>query len=136
MTDLVGRTAARIQLPSTPQKLRLHDVFHFSALKTYECADYNESTADLEEQQASDLNDVFEVESILDYKRAHASSQDPLDKGPHYLVHWRGYSLQHDMWLPVRSLSNSLDKVADDLFQNASTRQRDVLIDQFARQQR
>ena len=42
-------------------------------------------------------------------------------KGPHYLVHWRGYSSKHDMWLPVRALSNCLDKVADYLFQNAST---------------
>ena len=136
VTELVGRTAARIQLPSTLQKLRLHDVFHFSALKPYESAYYNDSTAEPQERQASDLNDVFEVESILDYKRAHASSQDPLDKGPHYLVHWRGYSSKHDMWLPVRALSNCLDKVADYLFQNASTRQRDVMIDQFARQER
>ena len=29
VTELAGRTAARIQLPSTPQKLRLHNVFHF-----------------------------------------------------------------------------------------------------------
>ena len=82
------------------------------------------------------MNDVFEVESILDYKHAYASSQDPLDKGPHYLVHWRGYSSHHDMWLPVRALSNYLDTVAKYLFQNASTRQHDVMMDQFARQDR
>ena len=61
-------------MPSTLQKLRLHEVFHFSALKPYESADYNESTAEFKERQASDLNDVFEVESIIDYMRAHASS--------------------------------------------------------------
>ena len=73
-------------MPSTLQELWLHDVFHFSALKPYESADYNESTAEFKARQASDLNDlndVFEVESIIDYKRAHASSPDPLDKGPH-----------------------------------------------------
>ena len=136
LSDRTGRTVARIQLPSTLQKLRLHDVFHFSAVKPYESADYNESATEPQERQASDLNDVFQVESILDYKRAHASSQDPLDKGPHYLVHLRGYASQHDMWLPGRALSTCLDKVADPLFQNASTRQRDVMIDQFARQGR
>ena len=52
------------------------------------------------------------------------------------LVHWRGYSSQHDMWLPLRALSNCLDKAADYLFQNASSRQRDVMIDQFARHER
>ena len=45
VTELVGRNAARIQLPSTLKKLRLHDVFHFSALKPYESADYNDCTA-------------------------------------------------------------------------------------------
>ena len=140
VTELVGRTAARIQLPSNLQNLRRHDVFRFSAVKPYESAEYNESRvpfqSELKERQASDLNDVFEVESIIDYKRAHASSQDPLDKGAHYLVHRRGNSSQHDMWLLLRALSNCLDKVADYLFQNASTRQRDVMIDQFARQER
>ena len=134
--ELVGSNAARIRLPSTLQDLRLHDVFHISALKPYESADFHECSDDPKEQPASDLNGVFEVESIVDYKRAHSSSEDPLDKGPHYLVHWRGYTSQHDMWLPVRALSNCLDKVADYLFQNASTRQRDVMIDQFPRQAR
>ena len=121
---MVGKSAARIQFPSTLQKLRLHDVFHFSALKPYESAFYNESTAESHERQASDLNHVLEVKSILDFKRAHASSQAPLDKGPHYLVHWRGYSPQHDMRLPVRALSNLRAKVADYLVKNATTRQR------------
>ena len=134
--ELVGSSAARIQLPSTLQQLRLHDVFHFSALKPYVSADFNEFSNNPHERPASDLNGVFEVESILDYKRSHSSSDDPLDKGPHYLVHWKGYSPQHDVWLPVRALSNCLDKVADYLFQNASSRQRDVMIDQFPRQER
>ena len=40
------------------------------------------------------------------------------------------------MWLPLRALSNCLDKVAYYMIQNASTRQHDVMIDQFARQER
>ena len=59
VTELIGRTAARIQLPSTLQKLRLHDVFHLSALTPDESVDHNESTAETEERQASDLTDFF-----------------------------------------------------------------------------
>jgi hypothetical protein len=50
-------------MPNTSQKLRLHEVVHFSALKPYESADYNESTAGFKEPQASGLNDVFAVKS-------------------------------------------------------------------------
>ena len=33
--EVIGRSAARLQLPSTLKALNLHDVFHFSVLKRY-----------------------------------------------------------------------------------------------------
>ena len=138
--ELVGTRAARLQLPSTLKDLGIHDVFHFSSLKPFLDARFNEFTSDLAPVPAMDTERVFEVECLIDYKRTHSppiefSGERPV-KGPHYLVRWKGYSSQHDMWLPLSELNNCLDKVADYLFQTASARQREVMINQFSRESR
>lgn len=134
---LIGTRAARLQLPATLRELRIHDVFHFSCLKPYVDAHFHECSTCPATGPDTDADNVFEVEAVLDYRRTHtpmAQSHDtgPL-KGPHYLVRWKGYSSQHDLWLPVGELDNCLDKVADYLFQNASAKQREVMIAQFPR---
>ena len=88
---------------------------------------------------ASDADEVFEVESVLDYTRSYTekSASGKIDRlGPRYKVRWKGYSSEHDLWLPVSELSNCLDKVAAYLFQNASPSQRTSMIDQFPKKDR
>lgn len=135
--ELIGSRAARLQLPTTLKALNVHDVFHFSMLKPFVDARFNEYTAELPTQHSTDAQKVFEVEAVIDYKRSHRSASQSAESGPmsgpHYLIRWKGYSAEHDLWLPVCELSNCLDKVANYLFQNASAKQRNVMIDQFPR---
>lgn len=138
--ELVGTRAARLQLPTTLKSLGIHDVFHFSSIKPYADADFNEVTADPSLVPPMDSDEVFEVEAIMDYRRTQTPpsglSGGTPRKGPHYLVRWKGYSSKHDLWLPVGELSMCLDKVAEYLFQRASPNQRAVMIDQFPRKAR
>ena len=138
--ELVGSRAARLQLPTTLQALGIHDVFHFSSLKPFTDAHFNEFPHEPTSTVPTDAEEVFEVESITDYRRTHTPPSDSLGgtprKGPHYLVRWKGYSSQHDLWLPVSELNNCLDKVADYLFNRASPAQRAIMIDQFPRAER
>ena len=138
--ELVGTRAARLQLPSTLKSLGIHDVFHFSSLKPYTDAHFNEVSTEPELRPSTDSQEVFEVEAIIDYRRTHTPASDSVGgtprKGPHYLVRWKGYSSKHDLWLPLSELNQCLDKVAEYLFQRASPRQRAAMIDQFPRHAR
>ena len=138
--ELVGTRAARIQLPATLQKLGIHDVFHFSALKPFVEAHFNEHEENPQAKPDTDTKEVFEVEAIIDYKRTKThDSQSPSTgpvRGPQFLVRWKGYSEEHDTWLPPAELKNCLEAVATYLFQNASAAQRDSIIAQFPRASR
>lgn len=114
-------------------------MFHFSSLKPFTDAHFNELANEPPTTVPTDAEEVFEVESLIDYKRTHTpptvlTSGTPR-KGPHDLVRWKGYSSQHDLWLPVGELSYYLDKVAE-YFSSASPKQRTVPIDQFPRAER
>lgn len=134
--ELVGTRAAKLQLPATLRALKIHNVFHFSCLKPYIDAHYHECTAAPQPNASMDADKVFEVESVMDYRRTHRATATTARAGPHYLVRWKGYSAQHDMWLPVGELGNCLDKVAGYLFQHASSKERDIMIDQFPKRAR
>ena len=136
--ELVGSRAARIELPATLQSNQLHDVFHFSCLKPYIDSHLHESTPIAGSPPANE-DESFEVESILDYVKSYTrrtKSGKLTRHGPRYKVRWKGYSSEHDLWLPVSELSNCLDKVADYLFQTASSRQRTAMINQFPKRDR
>ena len=138
--ELIGNRAVRLQLPTTIKALGIHDVFHFSSIKPFADAHFNEFCTEPEVAPQLASDEVFEVEALLDYRRTHTPKSEFLGgtprKGPHYLVRWKGYSSKHDLWLPVSELDSCLDKVADYLFHKASPKQRDIMIDQFPRSSR
>ncbi|PRP84164.1 retrotransposable element protein, partial [Planoprotostelium fungivorum] len=47
----------------------------------------------------------YEVETILDVRKRYGKTQ--------YLVSWKGYGPEENLWLPEDNLSNSPDLVAD-----------------------
>ena len=136
--EIVGRSAARIALPSTLQQLGLHDVFHFSVLKPYHQSFEANSDPDPTPVLPSATVDTatYEVECVIDYMKARHRDDDISVAVPHYLVRWVGYSAAHDTWLPVDELSGCLEKVADYLFHNAARAQRCRMVSEFPREAR
>jgi hypothetical protein len=131
--DIVGRTAARIQLPEALQAVRLHDVFHFSVLKHYQSDSAASPTpVPCPPEARTDSGEVFEVASVADYS-ASRPHVDTGIKSPHYLVRWVGYDDSYNTWLPPDALDSCLEKVADYLFTVARPAKRDKLISQFPR---
>ena len=119
--DCIGRSAPRLQLPSTLTALNLHDFFHFSVLKRYCEAFAKQYTTDpLPEPPTAAF---FEVDCIKDFDRSHARTDKPSIQAPHFLVAWRGYDSSHDLWLPVDELAQCLEAVADFLFINTAPKQ-------------
>lgn len=135
ITELVGRAAARVQLPSTLRQLNIHEVFHFSVLKLY-CESHAHASAanpiPVPARAATDTA-TYEVQSVVDYIKSRQRDDDTSTREPHYRVHWVGYDSSHDTWLPLAELSGCIEKVADYLFHAASKTQRSALIEQFPR---
>ncbi|PRP76471.1 retrotransposable element protein [Planoprotostelium fungivorum] len=52
-----------------------------------------------------DSEQEYEVEAILDVQKRYGKTQ--------YLVSWKGYGPEENLWLPEDNLSNSPDLVAD-----------------------
>jgi hypothetical protein len=132
--ECIGRSAARLQLPSTLTALNLHDVFHFSVLKRYCEAFAQQCTADPQPEPPTAAS--FEVDCIKDFDRSRARTDKPSIQAPHFLVAWRGYDSSHDLWLPVDELAQCLEAVADFLFINTAPKQRERIIALFPREQR
>ena len=132
--ECIGRSAARIQLPSTLKSLNLHDVFHFSVLKPYNEVSTQHAQSNPVPEPPSAAS--FEVECIKDFDRSRPRSDDPVIHAPHFLVAWRGYDASHDLWLPADELAHCLESVADFLFIYTAPKQRERIIAQFPREQR
>ena len=139
VVDLVGDTAAQIELPSTLKHLGIHDVFHYSVLKHYVESENPvvEENPESAKPTALDVNigQSFEVEAIVDFMRSRKCTHSGV-KRPHFLVKWVGYDSSHDMWLPLDALADCLDKVAHYLFHNTASKQRERIIGMFSTEAR
>ena len=132
--ECIGRSAARMQLPSTLTALNLRAVFHISVLKRY-CEAFAKqcTTAPLPKPPTAAS---FEVDCIKGFDCSHARTDKRYIQAPHFLVAWRGYDSSHDLWLPVDELAQCLEAVADFLFINTAPKQRERIIAQLPREQR
>jgi hypothetical protein len=94
ITEAVGKQAYRLALPPS---LRIHPVFHVSLLES--CHNREGSATPPPEPIQVDGEEEYEVEAILDSRRRYRALQ--------YLVRWKGYSENHNSWLPASDVHAS-----------------------------
>ena len=87
---MVGTQAAELELPST---MKIHDVFHVSLLKPFSTRPGESSNPPV---VYVDGDQEFDVE----YIKSHCGSK----RNQEYLVHWEGYSAEHNSWEPAAAL--------------------------------
>ncbi len=86
--------AFRLDLPPS---MKIHNVFHIDLLLPYkETEAYG--TPFTRPPPVIDMEEEYEIESILDVRRRKRSSQQE------YLVHWRGYPHSDDSWVSHKDL--------------------------------
>jgi hypothetical protein len=111
---MVGKTAVKLRLPSYGNWDRIHDVHHVSLLRPYTARPGD--TAYPPPLKFEEGCPVFEVEAIVGHRLRTATvkkgrKQISKQVVSHYLVHWRGWSSEHDTWEPARNLSGAKDIV-------------------------
>jgi hypothetical protein len=112
----------RLELPNYGGWLCLYPVFHVSRVRAY--FQRSESRPDWQPTPLlynSDGSLEWEVETILDHQerpmskvrdRARAQVPAATKQVTHYLVRWRGWTVEHDTWEPAHHLANAPDIVA------------------------
>ena len=87
---MVGTQAAELELPST---MKIHDVCHVSLLKPFTAQPGEVANPPV---VYVDGDQEVDVEHI----RSHRGSKRTME----YLVHWEGYTAEHDSWEPAAAL--------------------------------
>ena len=100
----VGELAYQLQLPSV---LRIHDVFHVSRLRSFK---------DDGRVQPPPL--PVTINNELEYEIDHIYAHRDVKVGKNrtrreYLVRWKGYTVEHDEYVPEANLGNAKGKIAE-----------------------
>ena len=75
-----------------PQSWNIHDTFHASLLSPYHENPVYRKNFPSPLPELLENKEHYEIEKILKHKEAPTCQQ--------YLVHWKGYSMEEDSWLP------------------------------------
>ena len=107
VTEKLGRNAYRLELPPS---YGIHPVFHVSLLEPFHIREGEES----ERPPPVLLNNVgeFEVERLLDDKLYR--------KNRKYLVRWKAYPPDEDIWEPERSLAEHAHEAVEEYWREES----------------
>ena len=94
---MVSTQATELELPST---MKIHDAFHVSLLKPFHAQEGEVANSPV---VYADGEQEFDVEYIKDQRGTKRNQE--------FLVHWAGYTPEHDSWELATALRNSLAAV-------------------------
>ncbi len=100
ITELVGKRAARLELPLS---MKIHNVFHVSLLEKWKPDLHGRNPIPLPPVVTPTGEEEWEVEKVLNSK---------IERGKmKFLVKWKGYSLEENSWEPESNLENAKDAI-------------------------
>ena len=102
ITEMVGKVAARLELPDTA---KMHDVFHVSLLKPYK------DGGRVQLPPAPIVVDG-ETEYVVEQILAHRQRGKDHSK-TEFLIKWKDYAVEHNTWEPEANLQNSPERLAE-----------------------
>ena len=103
MLHPVGKQAYKLKLP---KKWRIHDVFHVSLLKqdTTKKGRVNDTQLNFE-FEADDNDKEYEIDGIRD-SAVYAKESAGQLPGLYYLVSWKGYPEEENIWEPASAIQH------------------------------
>ena len=99
IVEAIGKNAYRLDLPQ--HYGRVHRTFGVALLEPYTRREGQEPPLPVEIEG----DEEWLVNSVLDTHLSHGKRM--------YLVHWEGFTKEHDSWEPETNLENAQDKITE-----------------------
>jgi transposase InsO family protein len=107
----IGTQAYRVHLPTS---MRIHNVFHVSALEPYQRRDSEQDT--LSPPELIDDEEEYEIEEILDRQRKQGAYW--------YKVKWKGWPSEYNQWVSTQDMANAKELKEEFEIARKTTRKR------------
>ena len=100
--EKIGKRAYRLELPKT---MKIHEVFHVSLLEKWHEDEHGRKPIPLPPVVTPEGEEEYEIEKVLNSRKTRNHIE--------YLIRWKGYGPEEDMWVPEDDMGNAEEALAD-----------------------